>query len=278
MSTVTLPSSSDEAKTPVVLESVSIVFRALDEMASARRPLGVTELANLIDEPKARTHRHLTSLKQLGIVEQDPLTDKYRLGAKLVVYGSAANEQFDLRAIADPYLTRIRDATGQTAMLSVATHDTALVVSCVESRANVCISVKPGNRVQPHCSAQGRTVLAFSDADSQQRVMRRKMPKLTETTLSDPEALASRLGLIRTRLWDDADGEVTPGVNALCCPILRDNGHIVGTIGIVGPSADIVSPPTPEMLEPIRAAAAELSARLNCNAYDAVPTVQAALQ
>lgn len=270
------PPSSD-VRSPVLLESVAMVFRLLDEMANARRPLGVTELATLIEEPKPRVYRHLASMRQLGIVEQDPMNDKYRLGAKLVVYGAASSEQFDLRALADPYLTRIRDATGQTALLSVATYDTALVVSCVESRANVCISVKPGNRVQPHCSAQGRTVLAFADEASQQRVFRRKLQRLTDRTLVDPADLAARLALIRARLWDDADGEVTPGVNALCCPILRDDKVILGTIGIVGPSAEILSPPTAEMLEPIRQAAAELSARLNCSAYEAVPSAEAAL-
>ena len=144
---------------PALLESVEMVFRLLDELTAARRPLGVTELAQQLQTAKPRTYRHLASMRQLGILEQDPTTEKYMLGSRLVAYGEAAGEQFDLRAIADPYLTRIRDATGQTALLAVATHDTALVVSCVESKANVCISVKPGNRVLPYCSAQGRTVM-----------------------------------------------------------------------------------------------------------------------
>ncbi|WP_437880434.1 IclR family transcriptional regulator [Pseudomonas sp. LRF_L74] len=244
-----------------------MAFKLLDEMTAARRPLGVTELALLLNAAKPRTYRHLASMRQLGIVEQDPSTEKYRLGAKLVSYGDAASEQFDLRALADPYLTRIRDNTGQTALLAVATHDSALVVSCVESNANVCISVKPGNRVLPYCSAQGRTVLAFSDQASQQRVMRRKMPRLTDTTVSTPEELAARLELIRQRLYDDADSELTPGINALCCPLFRENDVIVGTIGIVGPSASIPSPPPLAMLKEIRTAAAEISERLNATTY-----------
>ncbi|MDR0276938.1 MAG: IclR family transcriptional regulator [Paucimonas sp.] len=252
---------------PALLESVEMVFRLLDELTAARRPLGVTELAQLLQTAKPRTYRHLASMRQLGILEQDPSTEKYMLGARLVAYGEAAGEQFDLRAIADPYLTRIRDATGQTALLAVATHDTALVVSCVESKANVCISVKPGNRVLPYCSAQGRTVLAFADAASQQRVMRRKMPQLTERTLHEPEALAQRLELIRERLYDDADGEVTLGINALCCPIFRENDQIVGTIGIVGPSAAIPSPPPAAMLRELQSAAAEISERLHAGTY-----------
>ncbi|MFL9863138.1 IclR family transcriptional regulator [Paraburkholderia fungorum] len=253
---------------PVVLESVGIVFRLLDEMSSARRPMGVTELAQIVEEPKPRVYRHLASLRQLGVVEQDPVSEKYRLGARLVIYGAAASEQFDLRTLADPYLTQIRDATGQTALLSVATNDTALVVATVESKANVCISVKPGNRVQPYCSAQGRIVLAFADEASQQRVMRRKMLPLTRNTMTDPAELAARLKLIRARLYDDADGEVTFGINALCCPIFGMNNVVLGTIGIVGSSGEVVSPPDPTMLQHVQTAAAALSARMNGDAYE----------
>ena len=255
------------SKGPALLESVEMAFRLLDELTSARRPLGVTELALLLSAAKPRTYRHLASLRQLGIVEQDPNTEKYCLGAKLVSYGDAASEQFDLRALVDPYLTRIRDATGQTSLLAVATHDSALVVSCVESKANVCISVKPGNRVPPYGSAQGRTVLAFSDQASQQRVIRRKMPRMTDSTLSTPEELAARLELIRLRLYDDADGEVTPGINTLCCPLFRENDIIVGTVGIVGPSSAIPSPPPWAMLKEIQSAAAEISERLHAMTY-----------
>ncbi|KQV22635.1 IclR family transcriptional regulator [Pseudomonas sp. Root329] len=253
---------------PVLLESVEMVFRLLDELTAARRPLGVTELAQLMQTAKPRTYRHLASMRQLGILEQDPSTEKYLLGARLVAYGEAASEQFDLRALADPYLTRIRDNTGQSALLSVAQHDSALVVSCVESKANVCISVKPGNRVLPYCSAQGRTVLAFADAATQQRAMRRKMPRLTDKTMCDPEALAQRLALIRERLYDDADGEITVGINALCCPIFRENDVIVGTIGIVGPSSAIPVPPPANMLKELQAAAAEISERLHAATYN----------
>ncbi|RQS26448.1 MULTISPECIES: IclR family transcriptional regulator [unclassified Burkholderia] len=258
----------DSREGPAVLESVGIVFRLLDELSSARRPMGVTELAQIVEEPKPRVYRHLASLRQLGVVEQDPVSEKYRLGARLVIYGAAASEQFDLRTLADPYLTQIRDATGQTALLSVATNDTALVVATVESKANVCISVKPGNRVQPYCSAQGRIVLAFADEASQQRVMRRKMLPLTPMTMTDPGKLAERLELIRARLYDEADSEVTVGINALCCPIFGMNNVVLGTIGIVGSSGEVVSPADPAQLKPIQQAAAELSARLNGDAYE----------
>jgi IclR family KDG regulon transcriptional repressor len=255
---------------PVLLESVGIVFRLLDELALARRPLGVTELAQIVGEPKPRVYRHLASMKQVGAVEQDPITEKYRLGAKLVVYGTAASEQFDLRAVADPYLTRLRDVTGQTAVLAVATHDSALVVAVAESTRSVVISVKPGNRPAIHCSAQGRLVLAYLDQVAQQRVLRRKLPKFTDRSMVDPAEIQARLAIIRERLYEDADGELLEGVNLLAAPIFRERDALVGSIGVVGPSRDVPSPPTADLLNAIRSTAAELSMQLHSDIYQRV--------
>jgi DNA-binding IclR family transcriptional regulator len=253
---------------PALLESVGIVFRLLDELALARRPLGVTELAQIVDEPKPRVYRHLASMKQVGAVEQDPFTEKYRLGAKLVLFGTAAAEQFDLRALADPYLTRLRDVTGQTAVLAVATHDSALVVSAAESTRSVVISVKPGNRPATHCSAQGRLVLAYLDEAAQQRVLRRKLQQFTDRSMTDPAEIQARLAIIRERLYEDADGEVIDGINLLAAPIFRGRDVLVGSIGVIGPSRDVPSPPTADLLGAIQSIAAELSARLNSNMYE----------
>ena len=55
----------------VSVHSVATSFRILDELSAAGRPLRLTEIANLLGETKAKIHRHLTTLRQLGAVEQD---------------------------------------------------------------------------------------------------------------------------------------------------------------------------------------------------------------
>lgn len=267
----TLRKAKEPSTGPAMLESVGIVFAILDHLASARRPLGVTELALLMGEPKPRVYRHLASMRLINVVEQDTVSDKYRLGSKLVNYGSAASEQFDLRSIADPYLTQLRDQTGQTALLSVPSNGTALVVATVESLSNVCITVKPGNRVAPHVSAQGRVVLAYSDETTRKRLLRRRMEAATEHSLTEPGLLAERLQLIRERLYETADGESMEGVNVLAAPIFQGSeqgDRLVGVIGIIGSSRDVPATPAPSLLADLHEVAAALSGRLNAVTYE----------
>ena len=253
---------------PGILESVGIVFDILDKLTQAGRPLGVTELAQLMNEPKPRVYRHLASMRQLGVVEQEALSEKYRLGARLVGYGAAANNQFDLRALADPYLNRLRDATGETAVLSVADQASALVIASADSANPVCISVKPGNRVPVHSSAQGRIVLAWCDAATQKKLLKPKLQRFTDKSSVDPQEVFERLARIRERLYEDANGEMIEGVNVLAAPIFSAGDELVGVIGIIGAARDVPSPPTSKLLKAVQGTAADISSRLGSDIYD----------
>ncbi|WP_084651567.1 IclR family transcriptional regulator [Ottowia thiooxydans] len=247
-----------------------MVFQLLDKLMFARGPIGITEMAELLNEPKPRVYRHLASLRQLGIVEQDSQTEKYRLGARLVVYGQAASEQFDLRAIADPYLTRLRDATGESAMVSIATNGTALVIATADSLNNVCISVKPGNRVHAHCTAQGRIVLAFTEESALNQVAASEMRKFNASTICTSTNLRQRVALVKERMWDVAEGEITPGISAIAAPVFRNENTLAGTIGIVGASVNIPADPPIALVREVQKIAAEMSERLNNHSYSAV--------
>lgn len=249
------------------LDSITVVAQILHELAAAQQPIGVTHLARRLESSKARVYRYLASLKTLGLVEQDRATDRYRLGWKLVQLGEAAAQQFDLRQLADPYLKRLRDLTGLTALLAVPINGEAMVIATAESDRNVNITVKPGNRPAAHCSAQGRIALAFSERLIRDRFTRRKGVALTPQSVVEPAEIRRRLARIRERLYEDAPNEVLTGINALSAPILRHGDELVGMVGIVGSIQDIPSPAQEEQIAWVRGCGAALSRQLESGAY-----------
>jgi IclR family KDG regulon transcriptional repressor len=249
------------------LQSVQTAFRILDELSNAHGPVGVTDLANVLGELKPRVYRHLSTLKGLGMVFQDGRNGGYRLGASLFALGEAALEQFDLRLIAAPFLTRLRDQTQQTALLSVPGNGEPIVLSCVEYLDRLSIASRPGNRPPPHCSSQGRIALAFADEAARARVLERKLAAFTEHSITDRQLIEARLTLIRERFFEDAIDEVRLGINALSAPVFRDNEEFIGIIGIVGTSAQIGTPPPRSLILKLQRIAAALSAELNCCIY-----------
>ena len=176
----------------------------LEALAAAGQPMRLTALANHLGEPKARMHRHLSTLKYLGFVEQDAETEFYKLGLKLAHVGQAAMEQFDLRRLAEPYAMKLRDLTGQTIVLSIPASGDAIVSAAWEFPNPVMISVNLGFRLPAHASAQGRLTLAFAPPELQSRVLSRKLPALTPRTITDPAKLRDRLAAVREQLYEVA--------------------------------------------------------------------------
>jgi len=227
----------------------------------------LTEIARLLGEQKPRVYRHLSTLKGLGVVLQEGRSGGYRLGGKLFSLGEAALEQFDLRFVAAPFLTRLRDQTQQTALLSVPGNGEPLVLSCVEYLDRLSIASRPGNRPPPHCSSQGRVALAFCDEAARKRVLGRKLTAFTPHSMTNRQQIEARLTLIRERFYEDALDEVRLGINALSAPVFRDNDEFVGIIGIVGTSAQISAPPPRPLILKLQQIAGALSAELNCRIY-----------
>jgi len=249
------------------LQSVQAAFRILDELSNAHQPVGLTDLAATLGELKPRVYRHLSTMKRLGVVFQDARNGRYSLGGRLFSLGEAALDQFDLRFVAAPYLTQLRDQTRQTALLSVPGNGEPIVLSCVEYRDRLSISSRPGNRPPPHCSSQGRIALAFADEAARKRILGRKLVAFTKHSITEPVLIAARLENIRERLFEEAVDEVRLGINALSAPVFRDHEEIIGIIGIIGTSAEIGTPPSRSLIATLHRIAGALSAELNCGIY-----------
>jgi DNA-binding IclR family transcriptional regulator len=251
------------------VEAVKVAVRILDELALAQRAMGVTELADALGETKPRIHRHLSTLREVGIVEQDQSTDRYRLGWRVFQLGEAAGTQFDLRTRAEPYLIRIRDELKETAVLAVPINGRPMVIASADSLfARITISVKPGNRPVPHSSALGRLTMAFSSRQLQDELLAGPLPADTPLSMTSPDAIRQRLALITEQFYEVSDGEVMTGVNTIAVPIFRDGDVLAGALSIVGSVQHIPNPPLRKHVDLLHECAGELSAQLNSNAYE----------
>ena len=259
----------DRAGGSGMIQSVVMTGQIIEALAAAGQPMRLTALANQLGEAKAKMHRHLSTLKHLGFVDQDAQTECYRLGPKLVHIGQAAIDQFDLRRLAEPYMLRLRDLTHQTIVLSIpATGGDAIVNAVSDSPNLVTISVRLGYRLPAHASAQGRVTLAFTPSATQQRILARKLQSFTPRTITDVPSLRQRLARIREQLYDVAMDETMLGISAVAAPILNFDNELVGAIAVVGTTQYVHDPVDPEQLQLLRACTKAMSLKLNSTGYE----------
>jgi DNA-binding IclR family transcriptional regulator len=251
-----------------VIQSVVMAGQIIEALAAAGQPMRLTALANQLGEPKATMHRHLSTLRYLGFVDQDAQTECYRLGPKLVHIGQAATDQFDLRRLAEPYMVRLRDLTHQSIVLSMPASGDAIVNAVVDSPNLVTISVRLGYRLPAHASAQGRVTLAFTPAASQQRILARKLQAFTPRTIVDPTELHARLTRIRERLYEVSMDETLLGISAVAAPVLNFENELIGVIAVVGTTQHVHDPVDPEQLKLLQACTKAMSLKLNSTGYE----------
>src|SRR5512134_3669950 len=89
--------------------------------------LSLTDIARKVGLPLSTTHRILTTLRTVGIVEQEGDRELYRLGLKLLELGSMVLTNLEVHREAMPYIEELVRETGETVHLGV--FDGAQVVS-----------------------------------------------------------------------------------------------------------------------------------------------------
>jgi len=266
--TLELTREEERAQGSGLIQSVVMTSQIIEALAAAGQPMRLTALANHLGEPKARMHRHLSTLKHLGFVDQDAQTECYKLGLKLAHIGQAAMDQFDLRRLAEPYMLKLRDLTGQTVVLSIPASGDAIVTAVCESPNLVTISVRLGYRLPAHASAQGRLTLAFAPSELQQRVLGRKLQSFTPHTMTDGAKLRERLARLRAQLYEVSMDETLLGISAVAAPILDFHNELIGAIAIVGTTQYVHEPVEPEQLLYLRACTKAISLRLSSTGYE----------
>src|SRR5512141_1421504 len=110
------------------------VTQVFDTFAESGEDLGVTEIARRLRCSKSVIHRILTTLVETGYIAADPVTRRYRLGAKALLLASAGSADDELRRRALPHLQAIRERTGESATLSVLRGHVRVYAAQVESR------------------------------------------------------------------------------------------------------------------------------------------------
>jgi DNA-binding IclR family transcriptional regulator len=266
------PSSSAESepKSEYMVRSVIVAWKLLETLASSVVPMRISELSKALGEPKAKIHRHLTTMKHIGLVEQVRGYEKYKVGWKLYQVGQIAFERFDLKTIAEPYMARLRDEVKQSVALAIPIGTEGLFIGNLDyiAAGQPRISTVTGTVIPAGLSAIGRIVLAYADQKQQDPVLAVPLRSYTKHTIVKPAEIRERIGQIQARLYDYSSEELTLGIASVAAPILGAQNQLLGIVSIVGSVQFILNPPHPTQISYVQGCAMAISQEFNSQAYD----------
>ena len=243
------------------VRSVGLALDVLETVAFSPEELGVTQIADRLGLTKGSVHRHLSTLVERGYLKQNMQTARYSIGPKSRILARAAPE-IDLIQIAEGPMRDLRDAVGQTVVLSSMSPRGALVHFAVSSTSPIEIGVRPGSELSFASSAQGRILLAYSPRPFQERILARPIEKLTDRTIIKRDQLEAELGRIVKQGFASAPEETLLGINAIAGPILDEHDTIVGSVAVVGSIQFLPATPGEAIITALKDCSEQISRRL----------------
>ena len=248
----------------IMADPMTNVLRTLAvcEAVSEHQPIGVRELARVMDQPRSSVQRALETLHVAGwLVRTDDA--RWSLSLRTAVIGGRAGEAGALRELARPTMEQLRQVSDESVRLWVHDGDRIQLVAHMDSRQPVRSVLQPGGSTMAvHATAAGKAILAFLPEAELDVLLARPLAALTPHTIVDPAALRAQLAEIRGRGWAQTFHEATQDVGAVAAPILDPAGRPLAAIALALPMHRLTPELTDRHVTHLLAATRDLSAQL----------------
>lgn len=219
---------------PGTVQAVERAAALLHLLAVKREPTGVVELATALGLAKGTAHGLLRTLLDVGFVEQEEGSARYRLGLDPFHLGAAPLDLNELRSRAMNWVDALASRTGQSARVAAFRDRQAVVAHHVFRPDSSRQTLETGTTVPLHATSLGKVLLAF-DPGAAQSVLGSQLESLTYRTITDRRDLARELAGVRERGWAAAVEETKRGNAGIAAPIRARGGYVVAAVGISGP-------------------------------------------
>jgi len=230
---------------------VQSLDRALDilKLLGTEPEMRVTDLARRLEVHKSTAFRLLSTLQEHGLVEQNPTTEKYRLGYGLVRLASAVVGELDLARASRPVLEELANRSSETVNLAILQGDQVINIDQI-SAPNLVVNVNwVGKHTPLHCTSNGKVLLAFLPEAERRRLLQHPLQRFTQRTITDVKTLEKQLVRVRDEGWAFTLEELEVGLNAVAAPVLGTDGAVRAAVSVAGPSYRV----TPQRLNDLGA-------------------------
>lgn len=200
------------------------------------RQLSLAELAARSGIPRATAFRLLSTLEGAGFVVKE--NGDYRLGIKCFVLGNVAAANLDLRQVAQPHLTALRDLTGETTHIAVLDHWQVVYLERVPSLKPVGFMRSRAGAILPaYCTGLGKVLLAYRpEKDVAAWAAMQTFKAWTPHTITSRKRLLDELRTTRARGYGVDEQEHELGVRCIAAPVRNHQGEVVAAISVAGPT------------------------------------------
>ncbi|MGP3533252.1 IclR family transcriptional regulator [Microbacterium sp. RD1] len=244
-------------------EKNSTADRALNilQMFGDERPeVSAVEVAEMLAVARSTAYRYLQTLVQSQFLV-DTGRGTFRLGLKILELSRIARGGLKLADLAVPRMKQLADLHQQTVLLTKQMGPAVICLEREESRTQyVRLSYERGSVLNLNAGASALVLFAWLPEEEVRRLVAgASLTKFTAKTLTDPDAIVSRLAEIRREGVAVTDGEVDLTAMGIAAPIFNGAGVVVAALSIVLIRSLVPAENIPGIVKSVAAAARDLS-------------------
>ncbi len=241
-------------------QALNNIISIMDCFTVEKHELGVREAARSSGLSPSTAGRVMLALKDAGLLQQNPDTRLYMLGAKVLAWAEVYASGFDIRKLVLPAMRELYRSTQETISLYILEGDDRICIERMESPHSVRIVARIGRRLPLYAGSAGKLMLAYLPEERQRQILfGQPLKAFTANTITDPQALFDDLERIHAQGYAFSDGEWILEAAGIAAPILGVNGELQAALTISGPAQRF----TPERVAMYRDLIMEVTAQIS---------------
>jgi IclR family KDG regulon transcriptional repressor len=247
--------------------SIGSVEAALDVIESFlsvdSETQSLAEISRRLNLNKSRVFRILNNLARYGYVDQDPQTQEYGLGMKLLVLGAKVRNRLNLGETANPFLVKLAEECGDAVHLLVLVGDRAYCIARRQGHHRLQAATPIGEPLPLHIGASPKLLLAYLPQPQRDQIIdEMELIPYTPNTITDQDELRQHLAQIRARGYTIDEEDFELGVCAIGAPVRDQTGRVIAGITITTPRSRYDQERRKRLIELVVATAQQLSEKL----------------
>jgi len=229
--------TAKKEKSDYLIQSVSHALDLLEQFHDEVDELGVTELSKRLKLHKNNVFRLLATLESRGYIEQNKITENYRLGLKTLELGQTFVKQMGLLRQARPVLESMVKECNETSYVAILKDFHIIYLDVVETDLTVRVVPRVGSRLPSYCTAAGKVQIAYmNEEELEQYLPAKELKAFTPNTITDRGELKKQLETVAEEGCAIDNEELDIGVRCVSAPIRDYTRRIVGAVSISGPT------------------------------------------
>lgn len=227
---------------------INRAMRLLSAFSTGSETKGLRELSREVGLPTATVYRLMSELEAEGVVVKDE-HGRWRHGNRLWEIASRGAHAADLRQAALLAMEDLMHSTGAHVSLGVLDGNDVLYIERLAPDESTVNITSVAGRLPAHACSAGLTLIAFGPQQKQEVLLRRRLEKHTDKTVTDPEQLRALLAKIRQDGYACLEGFIVPVSSGISVPVFNADGEVLATLTVIVPiGSENLSTTVPQLL------------------------------